>query len=96
MGIPDGFGSTFIGGLVSVMLYGITILQTYMYYMHYTEDGSTTKFVVAAVWFLDTLHTSFTCHMMYYYLITNWGVLTSLEYIVWSFPVRILIFLQAL
>ncbi|KAI6165849.1 hypothetical protein EDD17DRAFT_1789451 [Pisolithus thermaeus] len=55
---------------------GVGLRHTYMYYMHYTEDGSTTKFVVAAVWFLDTLHTSFSmvnsqlaCHMMYYYLV---------------------------
>ncbi|KAI6021721.1 hypothetical protein BKA83DRAFT_4286400 [Pisolithus microcarpus] len=42
-----------------------------------------TKFIVAIVWILDTLHVSFMCHMLYYYLITNYGVPTSLEYIVW-------------
>lgn len=49
------------------------------------------KFMVAAVWVLDTLHVSFMCHMEYYYLITNWGAPASLEYIVWSFPASILI-----
>ncbi|KAI6158203.1 hypothetical protein BKA82DRAFT_2176431 [Pisolithus tinctorius] len=88
MGIPDGFGSALIGGLISAMLYGITTLQTYVYYMHYAEDAPTTKFLVAAIWILDTIHISFICHMLYYYLITNYGVPTSLERIVWSFPVR--------
>ncbi|KAI6104573.1 hypothetical protein EDD16DRAFT_262987 [Pisolithus croceorrhizus] len=64
---------------------------TYVYYMHNSEDASTTKFVVAAVWVLDTLHVLFICHMEYYYLITNWGVPTSLEYIVWSFPALVLV-----
>ncbi|KAI6021701.1 hypothetical protein BKA83DRAFT_4286036 [Pisolithus microcarpus] len=92
MGIPGGFGSTLVGGLVSAMLYGITTLQgrlkqsagfAYMYCMRNFEDTSTMKFMVAAVWVLDTLHVSFVCHMEYYYLITNWGAPTSLEYIVW-------------
>ncbi|KAI6122006.1 hypothetical protein F5141DRAFT_1094115 [Pisolithus sp. B1] len=69
MTIPGGFGVALIGGLVSAMLYGITTLQTYVYYMHYSEDDSTTKFIVAAVWVLDTLHVSFMCHMLYYYLV---------------------------
>ncbi|KAI6021722.1 hypothetical protein BKA83DRAFT_4286450 [Pisolithus microcarpus] len=71
MTIPGGFGATLIGGL------------TYMYYMHYSEDDSTTKFTVAIVWVMDTLHVSFMCHMLYYYLIINYGAPMSLEYIVW-------------
>ncbi|KAI6006505.1 hypothetical protein F5J12DRAFT_95906 [Pisolithus orientalis] len=56
---------------------------TYMYYMHYSGDATTMKFLVAALWILDTLHALFTCHYLYYYLITNYGVPTSLEYLVW-------------
>ncbi|KIK28311.1 hypothetical protein PISMIDRAFT_612442 [Pisolithus microcarpus 441] len=52
-----------------------------MYYMHYSEDDSTTKFTVAIVWVMDTLHVSFMCHMLYYYLIINYGAPMSLEYI---------------
>ncbi|KAI6102934.1 hypothetical protein F5141DRAFT_1133830 [Pisolithus sp. B1] len=51
------------------MLYGLTTLQTYVYYMHYSEDSSFTKFIVALTWILDTLHVSFMCHMLYYYLV---------------------------
>ncbi|KAI6126114.1 hypothetical protein EDD16DRAFT_1724441 [Pisolithus croceorrhizus] len=91
MTIPGGFGATLVGGLVSAMLYGITTLQTYVYYMHYSEDDSIIKFIVAAVWVLDTLHVAFMCHVLYYYLITNYGVLMSLEYVVWSFPASIMV-----
>lgn len=73
------------------MLYGVTTLQTYVYYTHYSEDSSCIKFVVAAVWILDTLHVSFMCHVLYYYLITNYGDLLSLEYIIWSFPASLLV-----
>ncbi|KAI5982771.1 hypothetical protein EDD15DRAFT_2490475 [Pisolithus albus] len=50
--------------------------------MHYSEDALTTKFLVVAMWILDTLHTSLICHALYYYLITNYDVPTGLEYIV--------------
>ncbi|KAI6094961.1 hypothetical protein EDD16DRAFT_787649 [Pisolithus croceorrhizus] len=42
--------------------------------MHYAEGVLTLKSVVAAIWVLDTLHVVF----------ANYGVPTSLEYIVWS------------
>ncbi|KAI6139609.1 hypothetical protein EDD17DRAFT_1671345 [Pisolithus thermaeus] len=70
----------------------MTTLQTYVYYMHFSGDTSTIKFFVGATWILDTVHVVFMCHMLYYYLITNYGVPTSLEHDVWSFPVRIAIF----
>ncbi|KAI6107409.1 hypothetical protein EV401DRAFT_2003341 [Pisolithus croceorrhizus] len=31
------------------------------------------------------------CHVLYYYLITNYGVLMSLEYVVWSFSASIMV-----
>ncbi|KIO09719.1 hypothetical protein M404DRAFT_996560 [Pisolithus tinctorius Marx 270] len=91
MDIPGGFGSTFIGGLFSAMLYGMTTLQTYAYCMHYSEDASAIKFLVAAIRILDTLHVLFMCHTLQYYLITNYGVPTSWEYIVWSFSASSLV-----
>ncbi|KAI6100207.1 hypothetical protein F5141DRAFT_324538 [Pisolithus sp. B1] len=64
---------------------------TYMYYMYFSEDAATLKFLVAVIWVLDTLHVSFMCHALYYYLITNYGVIASLEYMVWSFRVSALV-----
>ncbi|KAI6021889.1 hypothetical protein BKA83DRAFT_4289423 [Pisolithus microcarpus] len=82
MGIPGGFASILFEGLVSAMLLlCLLVIQTYMYFMHYSEDASATKFLVVAMWILDTLHISFICHALYHYLITNYAVPTSLEYI---------------
>ncbi|KAI6103228.1 hypothetical protein EDD17DRAFT_1762815 [Pisolithus thermaeus] len=85
----ESFGPALIGGLVSAMLYGVTTLQSYVYYLNDSEDALTIKFLVAIVWILDTLHILFMSHALYYYLITGYGVPTSFEYIVWSLPVRI-------
>ncbi|KAI6154487.1 hypothetical protein EDD17DRAFT_1072487 [Pisolithus thermaeus] len=68
------------------MIYGITTLQTYAYYMHYTEDALILKLVVAAVWVLDTVHVSLMMHALYYYQVINYGVPTSFEYIIWTLP----------
>lgn len=91
MGISGGFGPTLVGGLASAMLYGITTLQTYVYYMHYAEDALAMKFLVAVIWIFDTLHVSFMCHILYYYLITSYGVPENFEYIIWSLPASILV-----
>ncbi|KAI6107176.1 hypothetical protein EDD16DRAFT_115586 [Pisolithus croceorrhizus] len=85
MGIPDNFGCILITGLISSMVYGITILQGRV-----KRNTSIMKFLVAAVCVLDTLHVSFMCHVLYYYLITNYGVPTSVNYIVWSFPASVI------
>ncbi|KAI6158506.1 hypothetical protein EDD17DRAFT_998434 [Pisolithus thermaeus] len=69
----------------------LQVVQIYLYFMHYSEDGLTTKVLVSAIWILDTLHLSFVCHILYYYLITNYGVPTSLNYIVWSLPASVLV-----
>ncbi|KAI6006489.1 hypothetical protein F5J12DRAFT_94636 [Pisolithus orientalis] len=90
MGIPGGFGAALVGGLISAMLYGITTLQTYVYYMQDTADSLIIKFIVAAVWILDSLHVAFVCHILYYYLITNYGNSLSLEFVIWSFPASLL------
>ncbi|KAI6107220.1 hypothetical protein EDD16DRAFT_1623385, partial [Pisolithus croceorrhizus] len=57
--------------------------------MHYSDDASTIRFLVTGMWILDTLPFSFLCHFLYYYLITNYGILTSLLYMIWSLPVCI-------
>ncbi|KAI6158959.1 hypothetical protein EDD17DRAFT_1616370 [Pisolithus thermaeus] len=37
--------------------------------MHCSQDPSIIQFLVATIWTLDTLHVSFMCHMLYYYLV---------------------------
>ncbi|KAI6107869.1 hypothetical protein EV401DRAFT_1891908 [Pisolithus croceorrhizus] len=86
MSIPGGFGSALIGVLISTMFLslikviwysdspGVSYVTAYMYYMHYVEDAWAIRLLVTTVWILSTLHFSFMCHFLYYYLITNYGV----------------------
>ncbi|EGO03142.1 hypothetical protein SERLA73DRAFT_176663 [Serpula lacrymans var. lacrymans S7.3] len=82
--IHSTFGAGFIGAMVSTILYGITTLQTYLYFIHYPKDSPYTKALVAVIWVLDTTHITFMCHCMYYYLITNYSQPSALAQGIWS------------
>ncbi|KAI6103838.1 hypothetical protein EV401DRAFT_691959 [Pisolithus croceorrhizus] len=79
MGFPGEFlPFILIGGLISAGLYGVTTLQGLMCISCTTPKTPLPKKI------LDTIHVSFTCHVLYYYLIINYGVSTSLGYSVWT------------
>ncbi|KAG1750548.1 uncharacterized protein EDB91DRAFT_1244132 [Suillus paluster] len=82
--IRDTFGAGFIGGMVAAILYGITTLQTYLYYVYYPRDNKSVKLLVALVWVIDTLHVSLMCHALYYYLVSNFGDEDALSAGNWS------------
>lgn len=82
--IHDTFGAGFIGGMVAAILYGITTLQTYLYYVYYPRDTNGLKVLVASIWVIDTLHVSLMCHALYYYLVTSFGDADHLGTGVWS------------
>jgi len=65
------FGALFIGAMIALVTYGITMLQSYFYYMSFPKDDIPTKLLVGAIWLLDTLHVVFMCHSLYFYLITG-------------------------
>ncbi|KAJ7576656.1 hypothetical protein C8J56DRAFT_1171400 [Mycena floridula] len=50
-----------------LVLYGVTILQTYMYFLNYTHDHVMLKFLVFVVWGLATVHAIFVCIAVYHY-----------------------------
>ncbi|OAX31642.1 hypothetical protein K503DRAFT_62068 [Rhizopogon vinicolor AM-OR11-026] len=65
--------------MIAAIMYGITVLQTYMYYVHYPRDNMSTKLLVALIWVLDTLHVSLMCLALYYYLVTSFGNMDALQ-----------------
>ncbi|KAI6159092.1 hypothetical protein EDD17DRAFT_1615476 [Pisolithus thermaeus] len=61
MGFPGEFlAFILIWGLISAGLYGVTTFQgrfklnTYVYFMHYSEDSSAKKSLVIAIWCVMT------------------------------------------
>ncbi|KIM77013.1 hypothetical protein PILCRDRAFT_825763 [Piloderma croceum F 1598] len=60
--IDETFGVLYLGTAIALIMFGITILQTYFYYLYYGHDGRKLKLLdrkVMSVWLLDTIHTAF-------------------------------------
>lgn len=71
--VQDTYGAGYIGVIFTAILYGLTTLQTYFYYVHYTNDGFDIKFLVSLIWVLDSLHMAIVAYCIYYYLVINYN-----------------------
>ncbi|KAL7284836.1 hypothetical protein ACG7TL_002149 [Trametes sanguinea] len=65
-------------------LYGITIMQAYVYYRRYLQDGAALKFFVAFLIVLDTLTTVFAAHGLHTYVVDDYLQPAKVNTIVWS------------
>ncbi|KAF8200166.1 hypothetical protein BJ912DRAFT_623513 [Pholiota molesta] len=82
--ISNTFGAALIGAFVATTLYGLTTLQTYLYYVYYPKDSGSMKSIVSIIWILDTLQAAFMTFSVYHYLVTSYFDLASLETGHWS------------
>ncbi|KAI0366218.1 hypothetical protein BV20DRAFT_1055815 [Pilatotrama ljubarskyi] len=67
------FGGMLVEIMIACVLYGITTLQSFIYFQKYQNDTPSLKFMVAAIWILETVHTAFCMQVVYSYLISNFG-----------------------
>lgn len=79
-------GALLCGGLVCFWLYGIQTLQAYIYFRKYPNDRPYLKWLVTWVMLVDTIHTAFTGHMLYYFIIDEEGH-AGMRPKAWSFNV---------
>lgn len=90
MGDPaSSYGQMFFGVLAATILFGITNLQTFVYFQWYPRDSVWTKLSVCWLWSLDALHVGLCAHIVYYYLVANYMNPEALIDIVWSFKAEI-------
>ncbi|KAF8889446.1 hypothetical protein CPB84DRAFT_1849393 [Gymnopilus junonius] len=82
----DGtLGAAFLGCLAAAILYGVTSVQTFLYFQgHSSQDGLFFKIAIFGLWAVDTIHIAFTAHGMYYYLVTSFGMFEVLLAPTWS------------
>ncbi|KAH9034302.1 hypothetical protein EDB84DRAFT_71112 [Lactarius hengduanensis] len=88
--IRNTYGCTFIGLIVSVMLFGIMTLQTWIYYWQYgNRDQKALKLFVAVIFLLDVLHTILCIYSVYWYLVLNFGNVEILDTSLWAMGVQV-------
>ncbi|KAJ6516124.1 hypothetical protein C8R45DRAFT_959009 [Mycena sanguinolenta] len=84
--VKQGFATAFIGFSLSTALYGVTILQVYLYYRNYPSDRILWKCVVALLFALDSLASAFAAHALYTYFVLDFGKSPVTDVaILWSF-----------
>jgi len=63
--LDEILGTAFIGCLLTAIFYGVTCLQTILYFIHCKTDGKVMKGLVSIVVVLDTLHMALVSHYGY-------------------------------
>ncbi|KAJ7505922.1 hypothetical protein B0H11DRAFT_2272665 [Mycena galericulata] len=84
--VKEEFANGFIGFALATVVYGIGVLQAYLYYRNYPKDRGIVKIMVGMLWFLDTLSTALVAHSLYTLIILNYGNIVADNVIPWSFP----------
>ncbi|KAJ7590321.1 hypothetical protein C8J56DRAFT_591345 [Mycena floridula] len=70
--LRNTFGAGFIGAMFTAALYGLTTLQTYLFFIYYPNETLRVRLFVASIWVLDTAQTSLVGVCMYHYLVANY------------------------
>ncbi|KAK0187538.1 hypothetical protein F5146DRAFT_1140954 [Armillaria mellea] len=84
-------GAAYVGAMLSSLLFGITVLQVFIYYRDYPNDWQLYRYSVGILWILDALHLSLTIHAIYHYTVDSFGDYAALGNIVWSYKLQILV-----
>ncbi|KAI0767906.1 hypothetical protein BC629DRAFT_875729 [Irpex lacteus] len=78
------FGAALIGCLGMMVLYGITCVQSYIYFVLYPDDSRYNKSLVWTLWTLDSVHIALVCHAVFHYLVNSFAKPSALADGVWS------------
>ncbi|PBK81114.1 hypothetical protein ARMGADRAFT_816338 [Armillaria gallica] len=84
-------GAAYVGAMLSSLLFGITVLQVFIYYRDYPNDWQLYRYSVGILWVLDAFHLSLTMHAVYHYTVDSFGDYAALGNVVWSFKLQILV-----
>ncbi|KAK0459240.1 uncharacterized protein EV420DRAFT_310485 [Desarmillaria tabescens] len=77
-------GVPYIGNLFEAALYGITLMQTFLYFRNQRSDPWYFKALVISVLVLDTTNLIMSANALYYYMISNYMNPASLQIPVWN------------
>ncbi|KAH9933899.1 uncharacterized protein B0H18DRAFT_605272 [Fomitopsis serialis] len=85
------YGAAHLGVCIACILYGVTNLQTFLYFRTFPDDKLWHKVGVFWLWFLDTVHIVLCVYMVYYYVITEFGNEFALLTLNWSIKAQLIV-----
>ncbi|KAK0447395.1 uncharacterized protein EV420DRAFT_872105 [Desarmillaria tabescens] len=89
-GVPAGYNSVFYGYVLSIALFGVTLVQGWNY-ITTNSDHWPMRVFVAFLLGMETAASSLSIQVMHHYLINNFGNLDSLNTMSYSFDVQLAI-----
>ncbi|KAH9009700.1 hypothetical protein EDB85DRAFT_2162418 [Lactarius pseudohatsudake] len=66
-------GAVVLGWGISSLVFGMLCIQVWTYYQRYPNDHWSYKVLVFALWALEALHQIFVGHVVWFYLVENFG-----------------------
>ncbi|KZT09390.1 uncharacterized protein LAESUDRAFT_748519 [Laetiporus sulphureus 93-53] len=81
----ETYGPIFVGCVLNILLYGIMITQTFLYFTVYKRDKLWMKLFVGLLFLCDTLNCAFDIAFVYMPLVNGFGDIKSLNYASWVF-----------
>jgi len=86
--IDADFGAILIGLVVGSILFGVSTLQTHLYYQKFPNDSFWIKRLVLLIWFVDAMHVVLCTHTIYHYLVSNFNNPPALSTTIWSLALQ--------
>ncbi|KAL1948174.1 hypothetical protein VTO73DRAFT_12249 [Trametes versicolor] len=84
-GIQEELACVIIGFALSTTLYGVTLLQGYLYYRTYQRDSLKMKLLICVLLVIDSMTTIFMAHALYTYSVIDFRDPLKLIQVIWSF-----------
>ncbi|KAI0635133.1 hypothetical protein C8Q77DRAFT_682550 [Trametes polyzona] len=91
LSLDDTLGAAFLGNIAAACFYGITVVQTYIYYGRNGGDRLYLKSLVAILWALDSLHLALVTHAVYTYAVKDFANFLAIEVPVWSILAQVIV-----
>ncbi|KAH9053095.1 hypothetical protein EDB87DRAFT_308438 [Lactarius vividus] len=86
--VGNTIGAVVLGWGISSLIFGTLCIQVWTYYQRYPNDHWSYKVLVFALWALEALHQIFVGHIVWFYLVENFGSsLVLLKPPVWTLSV---------
>ncbi|EIW63100.1 uncharacterized protein TRAVEDRAFT_43407 [Trametes versicolor FP-101664 SS1] len=87
--LQEFFACAIIGFPIATTIYGITILQTYLYFRRYPKDSAALKSLVGGLWAMDTLTIALISHAIYNMFVLNLAHLADDVELPWSVALEV-------
>ncbi|KAL1942061.1 hypothetical protein VTO73DRAFT_6591 [Trametes versicolor] len=89
--LDNSYGAMLLGTFLGIMLYGLTIHQTYRYFRLYPRDPRPLKLFVLLIVTLETLHTVIWMIACYHFLITDYFKPSAITAGQWTDKVNVIL-----